>query len=51
MPGQAPVTQSDLPCDPRFRKLQWLGIVADSNAAVTFYVDNVKLEVVKGSDK
>ena len=45
------MTQSDLPCDPRFRKLQWLGIVADSNAAVTFYVDNVKLEVVKGSDK
>ena len=37
---------TDLPCDPRFCKLQWLGIVADANAAVTFYMDNVNLEVV-----
>ncbi len=51
VPGQSPVALTDLPCDPRFRKLQWLGIVADANAAVTFYVDNVKLEVVKSSEK
>ena len=47
VPGQTPVSLTDLPCDPRFRKLQWLGIVADANAAVTFYVDHVTLEVVK----
>ena len=47
VPGQTPVALTDLPCDPRFRKLQWSGIVADADAAVTFYVDNVKLEVVK----
>ena len=51
MPGQTPVALTDLPCDPRFRKLQWLGIVADADAAVTFYVDNVKIEVVKGGGK
>lgn len=47
LPDQAPLQFDGLPCDPKFRKLQWLGIVANANATAAFFVDNLKLEVVK----
>ncbi|MBI2300968.1 MAG: right-handed parallel beta-helix repeat-containing protein, partial [Armatimonadetes bacterium] len=46
LPGAAPVKVEKLPCDPKFTKLQWLGIVSGANDQRVFYVDNVKLEKV-----
>ncbi len=37
------VQLADLPCDARFKKLDWLGFVSDATTAVVFYVDNIKL--------
>jgi len=36
-------TQLELPCDPRFRKLDWVGFIADATVAAAFYVDNVTI--------
>ena len=35
--------QLTLPCDPKFKKLDWVGFVADATTAAVFYVDNVKI--------
>jgi hypothetical protein len=42
-PLGAELTQLDLPCDPQFRKLDWVGLIADANAAAVLYVDNVQI--------
>lgn len=36
-------TQIELTCDPKFRKLDWVGFVAGATTAAVFYVDNVKI--------
>jgi hypothetical protein len=33
--------QVELPCDPRFRKLDWAGFIADATTDAVFYVDNI----------
>jgi hypothetical protein len=36
-------TRVELTCDPQFRKLDWVGFVADATVAAVFYVDNLKI--------
>ncbi|MCX7427182.1 MAG: hypothetical protein NTW96_16340, partial [Planctomycetia bacterium] len=36
-------TEAELTCDPNFRKLDWVGFVADATVAAVFYVDNLKI--------
>ena len=48
IPGQAPQTLADLPCNPGFSKLEWLGFISNSTTKLAFFLDNVKLEIVKG---
>jgi len=36
-------TQLELTCDPKFRRLDWVGFIADSRDAAVFYVDDVKI--------
>ncbi len=43
-PGMAqPVVFANLPCEPGFRKLDWVGFVAPGHEATVLYVDNVEL--------
>ncbi len=35
--------QLDLPCDPKFQRLDWVGLIADASAEAVFYVDNLKI--------
>ena len=37
------LTQLELTCDPKFRKLDWVGFIADATVAAVFYVDNLKI--------
>jgi hypothetical protein len=37
------LTQRELPCDPKFKKLDWAGFIADASAATEFYLDNLKI--------
>ena len=48
IPGQEPITLTDLPCDPDWKALEWLGFVSNSTTKLAFFLDNVKLELVKG---
>lgn len=42
LPGRtAPLTFKDLPCDPQFHRLDWLGFVADADAHGVFYLDDL----------
>ncbi len=43
IPGQKPVTMRDIPCDPKFRHLEWMGFISNSTDVRVFYLDNVKL--------
>jgi hypothetical protein len=43
LPGQAPQRFAKLPCDPRFKALQWLGFVSDATAKTVFFVDNIRI--------
>ena len=47
LPGQQPQKFEKLPCDPKFKQLQWLGFVSGATEKTIFYVDNVKLVTVK----
>jgi hypothetical protein len=38
------LTQLELTCDPKFRRLDWAGFIADATVAAAFYVDNLKFE-------
>ena len=42
-PTGGPMNQIELPCDPKFKRLDWAGFVADATIAAVFYVDNIKL--------
>ena len=44
VPEQAPVEMADLPCEPKFRRLDWVGFVANGNRETTFYVDDIAIE-------
>jgi len=33
----------ELTCDPRFKRLDWVGFSADATIAAVFYVDNIKI--------
>lgn len=37
----------DLPCSPDFHRLEWLGFMANSQADVAFFIDNLRLEISK----
>ena len=44
LPGQAPQTFANLPCDPQWKRLDWLGFVSNADAKTVFYLDNLLLE-------
>ncbi|MCC7492153.1 MAG: right-handed parallel beta-helix repeat-containing protein [Fimbriimonadaceae bacterium] len=44
-PGRPPVQATDLPCDPAFRRLEWLGFVSLADLATACYLDDVDLAV------
>ncbi len=35
--------QLTLTCDPKFKKLDWVGFVAAATTDAVFYVDNIKI--------
>ena len=44
LPGQPPQTFGNLPCDPQWKQLDWLGFVSNADAKTVFYLDNLVLE-------
>jgi len=45
LPGQnEPKTFNDLPCDEKFRELDWVGFIANGQEHAVFYVDNVEIK-------
>jgi hypothetical protein len=42
-PLQGELSQLELTCDPKFRKLDWVGFISSATIAAVFYVDNVKI--------
>ncbi len=38
------VRQVEVPCEPKFKAMTWLGFVADGTDPGVFYLDNIKLE-------
>jgi hypothetical protein len=42
-PRGGELSRFELPCDPKFRKLDWVGFIADASIAAVFYVDNVNI--------
>ncbi|HQK94942.1 MAG TPA: hypothetical protein PLD23_15640, partial [Armatimonadota bacterium] len=44
-PGAEPVRMTDLPCDPKFRKLEWLGFISNSQTDTVFDIDNIRITV------
>jgi hypothetical protein len=44
LPGQAPQTFASLPCDPQWKRLDWLGFVSNADAKTVFYLDNLLLD-------
>ena len=42
--GKAPQTFAALPCDPKWKKLDWLGFVSNADRKTVFYLDNLLLE-------
>ncbi len=47
VPGQAPQRFMDLPCDPRWKALEWMGFISNAEEATVFDLDNVTLKVEK----
>ena len=45
--GRKPKHFTDLPHDPKCRRLEWLGFVSNATQRTVFYLDNVKLERIK----
>jgi len=43
--GAEPVRMTDLPCDPKFRKLEWLGFISNSQTDTVFDIDNIRITV------
>ena len=46
VPRQAPQTFAKLPCDPKFKQLQWFGLISNATEKAVFYVDNLALQAV-----
>jgi hypothetical protein len=44
VPGKPPKSFAAMPCDPRWKKLDWLGFVSNADRSTVFYLDNVLLE-------
>jgi hypothetical protein len=44
LPGRPPQSFAALPCDPRWKKLDWLGFVSNADRPTVFYLDNLLLE-------
>ena len=42
-PAGGQTTRLELTCDPKFKKLDWAGFIADATVAAVIYVDNVKI--------
>lgn len=45
-PLGGPMEEVELPCDPKFRRLEWSGFIANATVDAVFYVDNVVIEAV-----
>ena len=43
VPGQLPQKFSGLPCDPKWKRLDWLGFVSNADAKTVYYLDNLTL--------
>jgi hypothetical protein len=44
VPGKPPQSFAALPCDPNWKKLDWLGFVSNADRKTIFYLDNLLLE-------
>ena len=44
VPGKPPQSFAALPCDPQWKKLDWLGFVSNADRKTVFYLDNLLLE-------
>jgi hypothetical protein len=44
LPGQLAQTFASLPCNPQWKRLDWLGFVSNADAKTVFYIDNLLLE-------
>ena len=44
VPGAEPKVFHDLACSPKFKKMNWFGLLADGTKDAVFYVDNVTLK-------
>ena len=47
VPGQQPQSFGKLPCDPKWKQLQWMGFISNATETAVFYLDNLKLDVAK----
>jgi hypothetical protein len=47
VPGQTPQAFSGMPCDPKWKALEWMGFISNATDTAVFYLDNVKLETRK----
>ena len=43
LPGQPPQTFGNLPCDPQWNQLEWLGFVSNADTKTVYYLDNLDL--------
>ena len=43
LPGQPPQLYKNLPCDPRWKQLEWLGFVSNSDTKTAYQIDNLSL--------
>jgi hypothetical protein len=44
VPGKPAQSFAALPCDPQWKKLDWLGFVSNADRKTVFYLDNLFLE-------
>ncbi len=51
LPGQSPRRFEKLPCDPKFKELEWLGFVSTAAGRAVFYLDNIKLNRRAGTTR
>jgi parallel beta-helix repeat protein len=43
LPGQPPRLFRDLPCDPQWKQLEWLGFVSNADTKSVYHIDNLTL--------
>ncbi len=44
LPGQPARKFSNLPCDPQWKQLEWLGFVSNADTKTVYYLDNLTLD-------